>query len=117
MYACTRVDGLCLYMHRVIMDATPGAIVDHVDMDGLNNTRSNLRVATKAENMSNRGRQRNNRSGHKGVSWNKSSNKWLVQICANKVRRTIGTYSDLEEARLAYARAAAEFHGKFSRTA
>ena len=57
-----------VYMHRVISACPEGQEVDHIDGDGLNNRRSNLRNATKAQNAYNVGPRRTNTSGYKGVS-------------------------------------------------
>lgn len=74
-YRSAYVDGkpVTIQMARQIMGLPPGdpQQVDHVDHDTLNNTRENLRIATRKENCQNRRRRTDNRSTYKGVSWNK----------------------------------------------
>lgn len=106
-----------LLMHRVILDAHLGFHVDHRDGDGLNNKRSNLREATCSQNGFNRGKERGNMSGFKGVSWNRRAGKWQVFITANKRKHYLGLFADLEPAAAAYREAAKRLHGEFARVA
>lgn len=80
------------YFHRHLMQRLHGEIpdeqeVDHVDRNPLNNTRGNLRLVSSSENMRNRGRHRNNKSGYKGISWDRSQQRWKVQCEVNGVIR------------------------------
>lgn len=102
-----------IQMHRVITDAPAGRIVDHRDGDGLNNRRANLRVATQKENTWNTGPRRNSSSGVKGVHWCKRDRRWIAQIMKDGVAYRLGSFVDLEPARLAYIAAAKELHGEF----
>lgn len=80
----------------------PNGEVDHIDHDTLNNTNQNLRIVSRGENCQNKkGAQKNSKSGRRGVSWNKSSKKWMVQVRANNKVTTVGLYEDIEEADLA----------------
>lgn len=106
-----------VWMHRVICNPPEGMDVDHINMDRLDNRRENLRPATRSQNFFNKGKQSNNHSGHKGVFWEKSCDRWRVQIKANGIRRHIGVFRDIADAVAAYAKAAAEFHGEFARVA
>jgi hypothetical protein len=105
-------------MHRQLCE---GPEVDHINGDGLDNRRSNLRPCTRSQNMANRGRQRNNTSGYKGVS--RSGRKWCARIYApnpNGGRSralTLGRFDSPEEAHAAYCEAAKRLHGEFARTA
>jgi hypothetical protein len=90
--------------------------VDHIDGDGLNNTRSNLRVVTKTQNMQNRRINKNNTSGHKGVAWDKESQKWMAYISSHGVRRNLGRFETPEQAAAAYLKGSLELHGEFGRT-
>ena len=67
-------------MHRLIMNAPKGLEVDHRDGNGLNNQKSNLRICSRTQNMMNKKKYRNNKSGFKGVTWLRSSKKWISQI-------------------------------------
>lgn len=114
-----KIDGKCrtLLMHRVIADAWGGIEVDHRDGDGLNNSRDNLRTATKAQNQHN-GRMRiTNTSGVKGVSWHKGNRKWLAQVMHQRRRVVLGYFHTTEEAAVAVAQGRARLHGEFARTA
>ena len=103
-------------MHREILGITdPKINVDHLDGDGLNNQRSNLRVCTDSQNGANRGKQKNNKSGYKGVHWNKKTKKWAAQIQYHKKVLNLGYYSDIIEAAKAYDKKALELFGEFAR--
>lgn len=80
-YADGRIGALS--MHRFIMGVGYGdkQEVDHKNIDQtLDNRKSNLRLATFAQNMQNRKRQRNNTSGYKGVYWHKSLSLWIAAV-------------------------------------
>lgn len=109
------------YMHRIILSRILGRElarlerVDHIDLDGLNNRRRNLRLATDATNGQNRGRNKNNASGYKGVSYDKRNGKWVAQIDANGKHYPLGRFDTAEQAYEAYCAAAKELHGAFAR--
>lgn len=107
--------GKAIRMHRVIIGAPKGIEVDHIDGDSLNNRKSNLRLATRAQNAKNCRRPINNKSGYKGVYFHKASGKWLAQISANGKRVYIGCFDAPELAHAAYLRAAEKLHGEFAR--
>jgi len=94
---------------------TGWAITDHINGDGLNNCRSNLREATHAENMRNSRRRVDSTSGFKGVSWESYTSKWRAFISIDGKRRFLGRFSDPEEAARAFDAAAIEVHGPFAR--
>lgn len=103
-------------MHRVILGITDSkTYTDHIDGDGLNNQRSNLRLATPAQNVRNTRIQKNNKSGHKGVSWDKTSNKWRTAIQVDGKGKTLGRFSKIEDAIAAYEEAATKLFGEFKR--
>lgn len=83
-------------LHREIMKAKHGEFVDHIDGNGLNNTRENLRIVSHRENMQNQ-KNRGGKSKFRGVYFNKSARKWRAQIQANGKRKYLGSY-DTEEA-------------------
>lgn len=101
-------------LHRLLLNAPDGVSVDHIDGDGLNNRRSNLRLASTAQNSWNTGRYRNNTSGHKGVSWRADRQKWQVHIRIGGKRLSLGHYTDVKMAAAAYAEAARKYHGEFA---
>lgn len=102
-------------MHRVILDAPDGTEGDHIDGDGLNNTRTNLRLSTTAQNHCNARRRSNNTSGYKGVSWDKSRGLWAAEARMNGRRIRCGRFATAEEAARAYDRAAMQLQGEFAR--
>jgi hypothetical protein len=114
-----RGDSHRIYMHREILKAPKGILVDHGDGDGLNNRRSNIRLATKSNNQWNRGPSRRNTSGHKGITWDKSMQKWKAALMhtENGSKRTIniGRYESKEEALRAYRNVAMRMRGEFFR--
>lgn len=94
--------GTAIMMHRQIMDAPRGLDVHHIDGNGLNNQRANLQVVTRSQNLSRRGKFKNNVAGFKGV-----------QKYGNRFRMTINiVYDTAEEAADAFERVHALLHGK-----
>lgn len=102
-------------LHRFLTEAPKGVQVDHVNRDGLDNRRENLRLCTQTQNLANRGRFSNNTSGFKGVSWYAKTRKWKAQIQVGKVKRHLGYFDLPEDAHKAYCKAAEEGFGKFAR--
>lgn len=86
-------------MHQIILG---GKGIDHVDRNGLNNQRSNLRFCTVSENGMNRMKQGNTSSIYKGVSFIKSIGKWKASIMINWKPIYLGTFNTEVEAAKAY---------------
>ena len=107
-----------LTLHRLILGLPPRLpYVDHIDGNGLNNQKSNLRICTAAQNQYNRLLQKNNTSGFKGVSWFPASKKWRCRIGVGaKKRISLGLFDTPEEAYAAYCKASLVYHGEFSKT-
>lgn len=106
-----------VYMHRVVADRAGrlGARVDHFDGDGLNNQRSNLRSATHQQNLWNRGKNRNNSTGFKGVYPCKSQNNpFYAQIVVDGKNHYLGCYQSKRQAALAYNEAARQHFGRYA---
>lgn len=103
-------------MHRQIMGRIPsGLFVDHVNRNGLDNRRANLRVCTKAQNTMNQKLRADNSSGYKGVRLFKKVGKWRACITIDGREKSLGLFFTPEEAKGAYERAALEYFGKFAR--
>lgn len=106
--------------HRIVaermgLDIGPGRHIDHINGEGLDNRRENLRSATPTQNHCNRGRQSNNTSGYKGVTFDKRLKRWQAQIQYRGKYKYLGQFDTPEEAAVAYALAATELHGEFLR--
>lgn len=104
-----------IIMHREIMDAPAGLVVDHINHDTLDNRKCNLRICTQSENSMNRkGAKRNSKSGIRGVSWDKNRNKWHVMIGANKKMMHVGYFNEVDAAADAAKLAILKYHGRFA---
>ena len=103
-------------MHRMIIDTPKGMLTDHINGDKLDNRRSNLRIATKSENMMNAGMRTNNKSGFKGVTWSKNAKKWASQIMINGRHIHFGYFDDPKDAALAHDNGARKYHLDFAKT-
>jgi hypothetical protein len=114
-YAMTAIDGKTTYLHRLIMDARKGQEVDHIDGNGLNNTRDNLRIVTHKQNLANQKLSAANTSGFKGVSWNKARGAWEAHIKYDQRKRFLGNFADKADAARAYNVKAAEVFGEHAR--
>jgi len=119
-YAATRIrDGekqVHFTMHRLIMGFPDGFHIDHIDGNGLNNQKHNLRIATNAQNSMNRRKQLSESSStFKGVSWDKNRNLWMAKICFNDETKNLGRYKNETAAALAYNNAACKYFGEFAR--
>lgn len=113
-YAARRPDSGIVYLHRFIMAAPDGTQVDHIDRDGLNCKRSNLRICSHGENQHHYPIPRNSTSGYKGVSFSKWSGRWRARIKVQGKSKYLGQFDTKEDAALAYNVAAVEFHGAFA---
>jgi len=103
-----------IYMHRVITEAAPKEIVDHIDGDPLNNQRKNLRIASKSQNSAN-STSRKGTSVYKGVSRHQRGNCWRVTLTCNGKQKYIGHFQSEVDAAHAYDAAAKKIFGEFSR--
>ena len=110
-YAMRRDKNIILLMHRIILNTPKGLETDHLNENRLDNRRKNLRICTKSQNIMNKGFQKNNTSGFKGVFWRKDRSKWKVRIG----QKYVGLFSDKIQAARAYDRKAKELFGEFAR--
>ena len=104
------------YLHRLIMNCPVNMCVDHIDGNGLNNVASNLRVCTHGENMTNRKVGTNNKSGYRGVWFDRRASKetpWRASIVKAKQRFDLGRFRTPEDAFAAYCAAAKQKFGEF----
>lgn len=98
-------DNKGLFLHRFIMKAKKGQIVDHINGNKLDNRKSNLRFVTKSQNAQNR--------KCKGITYDKTRKKWSVYIVANKKRYYIGRYETECEALEARKQAEIKYQGEY----
>lgn len=104
-----------LSMHRVILGAQPSQIVDHVNRNTLDNRRANLRFVTVSQsNQNTRLLSARNKSGFRGVSWNRAAKKWQATIQLNARSVRLGFFNSTKDAALIYDTAARELHGDFA---
>lgn len=101
-------------MHRIILDVPVGMVVDHIDGDGLNNVRSNLRICTHKQNIRSQRAQRRGYSRFKGVSMRGSS--WFAYIQHDGETIHLGSFKDESRAARQYDRAARLLFGQFAKT-
>ena len=113
-YAVRRKNNKTIIMHRQIMNAPAGLVVDHIDGNSLNNRKTNLRICTQAQNIHNSRPRRNRSSKYKGVFWNKVNKKWSTTIHKGDIRIYLGGFDNEVEAALAYDRKAEELFGEFA---
>lgn len=117
-YVNIKLDGLIFRAHRLawlwVYGVFPSGPLDHINGNRSDNRISNLRVATLSENQHNQGMRSDNKSGIKGVSWDDKSKFWRAQIKKNGHLIRIGSFRDLNEARIAMEKARIELHGDFA---
>lgn len=115
VYAKRTVGNKHIFLHRLLTNAGTSTAIDHISGCGLDNRKSNLRIATYSQNQHNQKLNIKNTSGHKGVYWNKNRRKWSVMIALNKKRHFLGNYESIDDAKNAYAKGSAALHGEFGR--
>jgi len=102
-----------IVIHRVIMDCPEGLVVDHINHDGLDNRRVNLRICTRAQNNMNRRPRKNMTSKYKGVSWCKTHKVWIARISKGGIDKNVGSFDCEIKAAHAYNDYVKEWHGEF----
>ncbi len=102
----------------------PSDQIDHINEDKADNKITNLRIANNSQNNRNRGPNKTNKSGYKGVSWSKWHNKWRARINIDEKDykdlglktpyKSLGFFKSKEDAIEVYKQAAKKYHGEFS---
>jgi hypothetical protein len=113
-YAVRSEHGRQIRMHRVVLHAPPGLVVDHINHDGRDNTKRNLRSCTKAENACNQRPQQGCSSQYIGVGRLKGTNKWYARIRAHGHPLWLGTFASERAAALARDAAAMAIYGPYT---
>jgi len=101
-----------IYMHRLITKCPKGMVVDHINGNGLDNRKENLRICTQSENIRNQGRQKTNKTGYKGVRFYR--NNFIAQISQNNKQVYLGIFDDAISAAKAYDAKAKEIYGDYA---
>lgn len=115
LYARRMAKQRWISMHRQIIGAKPDNSVDHINHNGLDNQKHNLRLCTNSQNQRNRGPKRNNTCGYKGVSFYEKDTSFVAQIGYHGRVIRLGKFYDPIDAAFAYAVAAILLHGEFAR--
>jgi hypothetical protein len=120
-YIVVRLNGRLCRAHRVIWEMFNGAIPQGKEIDHINGSRSdnrlcNLRLATRSQNNCNGRLRRDNKSGYKGVCWNKQASKWESYLKVGRKKLMLGHFSDPLDAHRARLKASNEHYGQFART-
>lgn len=115
-YAKTTINKRTTSIHRIILNLTDeNLVVDHIDGNPLNNRKCNLRICTQLENAKNVKISSKNKSGAKGIVWNKQNNNWRAIIFTNGKQINLGSYADFNEAVRARKEAEEKYFGEFVR--
>ncbi len=116
LYARSRINGKIILMHRFILGLTdPKILVDHINHDGLNNCRENLRLCTSQQNCRNRQKQPGLSSKFKGVYWDRNRNKWRSSIRVDSKYINLGRFENELDAAITYNKKAVELFGEFAK--
>jgi hypothetical protein len=111
-YAVRKINNRLLRMHRLILNAPNNFQVDHIDHNGLNNQRSNIRLCNNSQNHMNRKPHGN--SKYLGVSFKKSRNKFEVGIKVMGKMKHLGYYDNENDAARIYDKVAKKYFGEFA---
>lgn len=102
-------------MHRLVMNAKSGQIVDHINEDRYDNRKCNLRFCNKSQNAVNKRKLLStNTSGHQGVYWHKHKQKWAASIIVEGRKIYVASSKDKEKVCVAYREAHIKYFGEFS---
>ena len=115
-YARRFEKGRTIYMHREIMDSPNGMEIDHINGNGLDNRKINLRVCTRSQNRQNSRKRTAKSSPFKGVDWYKRDLKWRARIKIKGLEIYLGVFESEIEAAEAYDKKAIELFGEFANT-
>lgn len=106
--------GPSIYLHRLVMKAPKNLLVDHVNSNTLDDRKSNLRLCAKHQNLANRGLQKNNTVGFKGVCFHGKSKTWNARVKFRGKSISVGYHKTPEEAARHYNLKVKELFGEFA---
>jgi hypothetical protein len=116
MYARTNEKGKPIYMHRIIKEVKDRhTLIDHINSDGLDNRKSNLRLVDYQKNVFNMSKNKKAYSKYKGVDWVKIKKKWRARIIYNRKSFHLGYFTNEEEAGKRYNEKAKELFGEYAK--
>lgn len=110
-YAQASISKGTIRLHKLIMSSN--LQIDHINHNGLDNRKCNLRVCTNAENNRNKDFKRNPLSGHRGIRYNPKTQSYYVRIMVNKKEISLGAYKTIEDAIKARIRGEEKYFGNF----
>lgn len=102
-------------LHRFILNAPEGMLVDHKDGNTLNNQKINLRLCTASQNCMNSKTRKSSNSGFRGVTWDAQTSKWRATITVKGKMKNLGRFTELPNAIEARKQAEKDAFGEFSR--
>ena len=105
----------CLNLHHLILGKPPkGMVTDHINHNGLDNRKENLRFATHGQNAKNTRSRKNSTSQYLGVWWDKHRQMWAAAVRHNRKKHYLGHFTCEHQAALIYNKKAIELHGEFA---
>lgn len=107
-------EGKLIKMHRYILNINGKNVVDHINGNGLDNQKSNIRICTNAQNSANRRVSKNSYSKYLGVCFEFNRGKWRARITTDKIKKHIGYFKTEENAATAYNIYAEKYHGEYA---
>lgn len=112
-YAARSEGAKKLFIHREVMNTPKGMMTDHIDGNGLNNQKSNLRICTSSQNQMNSTRRKKSKTGFRGVNYSKRDKVFRALIILNGKFKHLGSFSTPKEAHKAYCESVIKYHGEF----
>jgi hypothetical protein len=103
-----------IYMHRFLLNAPSNMEVDHIDGNGLNNQKSNLRLCTPSQNRMNTRTRTSSNTGITGVTWDNQTQKWRATITMKGKMINLGRYKEMKDAIEVRKKAEKEYFKEFT---